>query len=313
MAAGIKTTACLDNAVILFDKPTGITSNDALNSIKRLTGVKKMGHSGTLDRFASGLLVICTGCYTRLARYFLDGDKSYEGVIRLGISTDTDDIDGRVIEEKRDAFADEEDILKTAGSFRGNIFQVPPVYSALKFNGVRASDLARKGREVIPEGRMVNISLFEVAGIDRNAGTVSIRVTCSKGTYIRSIARDMGRMLGTGGCLAGLRRTGSGCFSVEDAATMRDLTGLQEGNSPKKKFIIGPGEAMSQYGSIIVKHSAREKVLNGARFEREDVAEITGGGEKIHAVLDQEKNLIAIAEADIEKWEISYQCVFNQR
>ncbi|OHD67973.1 MAG: tRNA pseudouridine(55) synthase TruB [Spirochaetes bacterium RBG_16_49_21] len=299
------------NAVLLIDKPEGKTSHETVMEVKRLTGADKIGHSGTLDRFASGLLIHCTGPSTKLARFLLEDDKTYTGTMRLGKSTDTHDREGAVIEEKPVCAVTREEIMDAAGRFKGKILQVPPRFSALKINGKRASDRARDGESVELAGRMVTIYEFGIYDIDLDAARFRFQVRCSKGTYIRSIARDMGRILGTGAYLEALRRTGSGLFSIDQAVTISTLNDYLGGAPVNKSFIVRPIEALKNYGMIVVTESSRRRILNGACFDIEGAVKIIDKGEKLFIIADEDQNLIAIAEMDIKKWQIKYLNVFK--
>ena len=300
------------NAVLLIDKPEGITSNDTIRDVERITGARKIGHAGTLDRFASGLLVVCTGSATKLARFLLEEDKSYAGTVRLGVSTETDDSEGAVIDERPAAGVTRDDILACARKFTGEQLQKPPRYSALKIRGRRASDRARSGEEVeIPE-RAVTVHEFEVDDVDVPGGRFNFRARCSKGTYIRSLARDMGSELGTGAHLERLRRTAAGRFRIEDAVTLEELTRHMTGGPSAKHFMLTPVEALGDCGMIRVGEPARKRIANGAPFPSEEALEIRDRGGKLFIILDESENLIAIADVDIGKWHIKYLNVFNR-
>jgi tRNA pseudouridine55 synthase len=295
----------LQNSILLIDKPSGITSFKTIETVKRMLKVKKIGHSGTLDKFASGLLVVCTGGATKLTRYFLEEDKEYFGVVQMGFATDTDDCEGTVVEENS-VNVTEEEIRKTAQKYAGAITQMPPTYSALKVKGKRASDLAREGAEVNLKSRDVFIKKLDVGSVDFTENTFSIDVDCTKGTYIRSLARDIGRDLGTGAYLKVLRRLKSGCFSVEDAVSLKELEAVTDGVSCEKDFVVPLKKALGHYSKIVVSNSVRERVLNGAYFTRDDAQNIAISKEKRFLILDENENVIAIADIDIEKWHIDY-------
>jgi len=299
-----------NNAVILLDKPAGQTSFDTISQLRRLAGIRKIGHSGTLDKFASGLLVICTGGATRLTRYFLESDKRYTGIIKLGLETDTCDITGEAVSEKGFSGIAEEKIKEAVSGFDGWMKQMPPVYSSLKVGGKRASDRVRAGEEVLLEERDIRIDRFEITGINGDTGEVDFDILCSKGTYIRSIARDLGEKLGTGGCLKALRRVQSGSFSIERAADMDGVKRFADSGGDGS-FIIEPAEALQGFGVMTVNEIAAAKVMNGALFSRFDVISHENRGSKPYMIEDEEKNLIAIAEIDIEEWHITYHSVFK--
>ncbi len=299
------------NSVILFDKHKGITSYRAIEEAGRLLGTRKIGHSGTLDRAASGLLVICTGSATRLTQYFLEGDKRYTATIRLGIVTDTDDGEGEVLDTRDISRVDERKVREAAAGFTGTLRQRPPRYSALKIKGKRASDLARQGARVDLAERTVTIRSLEVLEVDLERGSLVVDVRCSKGTYIRSLARDLGEALGTGAHMAELRRTESGMFRVGDAATIEDLGAIMAGERDGAHCALSPFEALEGFGVITVSEGAKRKVLNGAMFDRSEAIGIVRTGTPRYRVADEGKNLIAIAEADIDNWTVHYLNVFN--
>ncbi len=299
------------NQILLIDKPEGITSHDTVSRVQRITGASRTGHAGTLDRFASGLLVICNGRTTKLARFLLEDDKSYTGTVRLGVSTDTDDREGTVIAERPTDGITPEGIAACAAKLTGEISQQPPVYSALKVKGRRASDRARKGESVELRPRMIRVHDFEIIGTDLESGRFTFRVHCTKGTYVRSLARDLGEMLGTGGHLESLRRTAAGLFSIDHAVTVEELEDCARGEGPDRPFRLSPAEALANYGRIVAGRDAREKVLNGSLFHRDGAVAIDDRGGKTFIIMDENENLIAIADVDIQKWHIKYLNVFN--
>ncbi len=301
----------LKNDILLIDKPEGITSYETISRVQRITGADKTGHAGTLDRFASGLLIVCNGRSTKLARYLLEDDKSYAGTVRLGVSTDTDDREGTVTAERPTGSVTGEDILACVRKLTGELLQQPPLYSALKINGRRASDRARDGEKIELSPRKIRVHDFEVLDIDLDSGRFSFRVHCTKGTYVRSLARDLGEMLGTGAHLESLRRTGAGIFRIEDAVTLEELDAYVRSGGPDRPFRVSPPEALSGYGRIIVEICVRDRILNGSAFPREGAVSIDDRGGKIFIIMDESENLIAIADVDIQKWHIKYLNVFN--
>ncbi len=301
----------LRNDILLIDKPEGITSYDTISRVQRLTGADRTGHSGTLDRFASGLLIVCNGRATKLARYLLEDDKSYAGTVRLGVSTDTDDREGAITAERSIGAVTRGDIVSCAARLTGELLQQPPLYSALKVNGRRASDRARKGEKVDLRPRKILVYDFEVLDTDLDAGRFTFRVHCTKGTYVRSLARDLGEMLGIGAHLEHLRRTGAGVFCVENAVTIPELESYLRGEGPERPFRVRPVEALAPYGKIVAEASARQRVLNGSAFPREGALAIDDRGGKTFIIIDENENLIAIADVDIQKWHIKYLNVFN--
>jgi len=220
--------------VLLLDKPSGLTSNAALQAAKRLLAARKAGHGGTLDPLASGLLPILFGEATKFAAFLLDANKDYLARVMLGERTTTGDAEGEVIERRPVAVSDDQ-IERALERFRGSILQVPPVYSAIKRGGQPLYRLARQGRPVEVEPREVQVNRLEL--LARHDALLELRVVCSKGTYIRSLADDIGGALGTGGCLAGLRRTATGGFRIEEAT---GLDALQEMTPEQRDRVLLP-------------------------------------------------------------------------
>ncbi|CAN5490484.1 tRNA pseudouridine(55) synthase TruB [soil metagenome] len=207
----------LAGEVIQMNKPLGWTSFDAVKKVRTLTKVLKVGHAGTLDPLATGLLIICTGKFTKKINEYMGMEKEYTGSITLGATTPTFDLEGILENIQPVEGLTEEKLLVATQPFTGNIMQVPPIHSAIKKDGKRLYELARQGKEVIPEPRAVTISVFELTKIEMPV--IYFRVVCSTGTYIRSLANDFGAALGCGGHLSSLCRTKIGNFRVEDAYT----------------------------------------------------------------------------------------------
>lgn len=301
----------MNNAVVLLDKPAGRTSFDVIKDLRRYGNVKKMGHSGTLDKFASGLLVVCTGKFTKLTQYFLESDKRYTGTIQFGIETDTCDITGEVVSERDFSLINEEKIIEAVSFLKETVLQVPPGYSALKIKGKRASDRIRNGEEVVLKPRSVKIFNFDITAVNLEQGILEFDISCSKGTYIRSIARDLGKALGTGACLAALRRVESGDFNVSNAISPDLIAEYMKGEM-EPFFVIEPQVALKNFGRLLLDSNGAERVSNGAYFMRESVKKMEINHCNKVLVLDEKENLIAIAEIDVDKWLISYDSVFNQ-
>lgn len=209
------------HCVINLNKPKGITSQDAVTKVKRLLNVKKAGHAGTLDPLATGVLLVCLNEATKIAGFLSDMDKEYQAEVKLGEATDTYDSEGKITSKKEGFFFTEAEIDKVLETMRGAITQTPPMYSAIKHKGMPLYALARKGIEVKRQKRVINIhSLF----ITRfNLPFLELSITCSKGTYIRSLAHDIGSALGVGAHLTGLKRLRIGDFKIEDSASMEEL------------------------------------------------------------------------------------------
>lgn len=215
------------SGIALVDKPRGISSHTVVAQARRALGTKKVGHAGTLDPAATGLLVLGVGPGTRLLTFVVGADKSYRATMRLGYGTTTDDAEGEALAPTGDIEAvSEESVLAAAAALVGEIDQVPSTYSAIKVDGKRAYDLARSGQDVALTSRRVTIHALDIDEVTRGEGVVDVtmRVECSSGTYIRAIARDIGSALGVGGHLTELRRDVVGPFLVEDAVSAEDLT-----------------------------------------------------------------------------------------
>lgn len=209
------------HGVLLLDKPAGLTSNEALQKVKRLFGARKAGHTGSLDRGATGLLPLCFGEATKFSSFLLEADKHYLALCRLGRETTTGDAEGEVVSEAPVPDLDRERIETVLSSFRGAINQVPPMYSALKHKGKRLYELAYQGIEVEREPR--GVVVHEMALVEFGGDELLLDVHCSKGTYIRTLAEDIGRALGCGAHIGRLRRTGTGPFREEEMIAMEEL------------------------------------------------------------------------------------------
>ena len=208
------------NGIVIIDKPQDWTSQDVTARLRRVFNTRRIGHGGTLDPMATGVLPVFVGRATRGVEFFEHAEKTYETVLKLGLTTTTEDIWGETIEEKRVSH-DREQVEKTLEHFRGEILQVPPMYSALKINGQKLVDLARKGREVERQPRPITI--HELTLLDMGEDTLRLRVRCSKGTYIRTLCKDIGEALGCGGCMAELRRVSAGEYTIEEAVPLLQL------------------------------------------------------------------------------------------
>ena len=202
------------NGIVIVDKPQDWTSQDVTARLRRVFNTRRIGHGGTLDPMATGVLPVFVGRGTRGVEFFEHAEKTYETVLRLGITTDTEDMTGTVLTE-RDVHITAEEAEAVLETFRGEILQVPPMYSALKVNGQKLCDLARKGKEV--ERKPRPITIHELTLLETGENTLRLRVRCSKGTYIRTLCKDIGEALGCGGCMQELRRVSAGEYTIEEA------------------------------------------------------------------------------------------------
>ena len=251
------------DGVINVYKPEGITSFDVVWKIRKLAHTKKVGHTGTLDPEACGVLPICIGKGTKIVDYIMNGSKEYKGILRLGITTDTYDREGRITSES-DVKCSEDEIVNTIKSFIGEIGQVPPMYSALKVNGVRLYELARKGIEIERKERFINI--YDIKIIEMNIPYVTFIVKCSKGTYIRSLCNDIGAKLNCGGAMWGLERTKTSIFDIENSI---HLDALSEENIGSK--VISIETALGEFPSVTFKNYHKKQLLNGVPITDDEV------------------------------------------
>lgn len=267
--------------ILNIDKPLGITSHDVVDNVRKITKTTKVGHSGSLDPLASGVLLVCIGKATKIIR-FLPEDKRYEGTIKLGEKTDTYDTEGKVIKRGNWESISPEQITDQIIHFSGEINQTPPIYSAIKINGKKSYELARAGKQVKIKSRKVTIYSFTIQDI--NLPLVKFRIHCSAGTYIRSIANDLGENLGCYGHLIALRRTRIGKFSIDDSVTLDELN--QDNLSD---YIISPENALTNLPSFIMNKKETEFVKHGGQ-----VSYSMDNINKLIKLLDMDRNLVAI-------------------
>lgn len=240
-----------------INKPTGMTSHDVVAKIRRGLHIKKVGHAGTLDPLADGVLVICLGGATRLSDYVMHGTKRYTARVHLGITTDTYDLEGAILSERDVTSIRREDVEQALTAFRGDIRQIPPMYSAIKQGGRKLYDLARAGQTVERKARPVTISGLTI--LDWQPPLVTLDVECSAGTYIRSLAYDLGEALGVGAHLAGLTRTASGRFMLDQAVSLAALLD----NPNWQERLISPRIALADWPSIVINEDAIEEIQHG--------------------------------------------------
>ena len=224
LSAGRKRKGRQVDGILLLDKPQGLTSNGALQRVKHLLQAAKAGHTGALDPLATGVLPLCFGEATKVSQYLLESDKGYQTDIRLGVRTNTADAEGEVIAERPTDGIDETNVVNALSQFRGHIEQLPPMYSALKHNGQPLYKLARAGQEVERKPRPVTV--YELELVAFNGESVTLNIRCSKGTYVRTIADDLGEALGCGAHVTRLRRTLAGSFELSDCITLDELERL---------------------------------------------------------------------------------------
>lgn len=277
------------NGVLNIFKPKGMSSFDAVRVVKKVAGTGKVGHTGTLDPEATGVLPICIGRATKIIDYIMDSEKVYEVTLKLGIRTTTYDLEGEVLEERDPSHLTEEEILNSINSFKGEYSQIPPMYSALKQNGVRLYELARKGIEVERKGRLVNI--YNLEDIKINNPYISMKVTCSKGTYIRSLCYDIGEKLGVFGTMTQLNRAKTSVFSQEKSININELT-----KENINDYILSMEEALEKYDKIIVNKKYVKLLVNGVRVADGRFTKDKVINNKLYRVYDDENNFIGLGE-----------------
>lgn len=291
------------SGVLVVDKPVGLTSHDVVQIIRRGTGIRRAGHTGTLDPRASGVLVILIGPAVRLSEYVSASDKRYQATIRLGSSTDTYDSEGRITSTADIGDITEEKFNEILQQFVSEMEQVPPPYSAVKVKGKKAYEMARHGQEVDLEPRTVQVYSLEV--LEWAPPEAVIDVYCSSGTYVRSLAHDLGKELGTGAHLIGLRRTKSGRFTLRDAVPLRRLQeAFDAGNW--YRYLIPAAEALSDWPMVELDADAVELIRHGHRVPAAEGQ--TGWARGV----SQQGDLVALLEVDEESGEWQPRKVFFQ-
>ncbi len=284
------------DGIINVNKPLGITSHDVVYRLRKILNIKKIGHTGTLDPDASGVLPMCVGKGTKLAEYLTAADKQYMARLQLGAFTDTQDASGKVT-ESFDVCVTEEQIYDAVKKFVGEITQIPPMYSAIKIDGKKLYEFAREGKTVEREPRRISISNIEIKSIDLENAAIDMLVDCSKGTYIRTLCNDIGAELGCGGHMSALNRTKSGRFEIENAYTLEQIE--QMAKDEDFSFMTHIGEALPEYERIILAERNAGRVRNGIR--------ITVGGlqeGEIYRVFDEKNNFLALAQQNEGRFEI---------
>lgn len=248
------------HGIINVYKEKGFTSHDVVAKLRGIIGQKKIGHTGTLDPDATGVLPVCLGKGTKLCDMLTDKDKTYEAVLLLGKTTDTQDITGEVLETRNTELLEEELVLQTIQSFVGDYEQVPPMYSALKVNGKKLYELAREGKTVERKARQVTI--HEIRILDIALPKVRMEVSCSKGTYIRTLCHDIGEKLGCGGCMESLIRTKVGRFEIADSLKLSEIESIQK-EGRLDEIVVPVDQMFTQYPKVVVKREWESLAKNG--------------------------------------------------
>lgn len=247
------------DGIVIVDKPQNWTSQDVTARLRRVFHTRRIGHGGTLDPMATGVLPIFVGRATRGVEFFEHAEKTYETVLRLGLTTDTEDITGAVLTETPVSVTDEQ-IEAALAAFQGEIMQVPPMYSALKVNGQKLCDLARKGKTVERQPRPITI--HELTLLERGVNTLRLRVRCSKGTYIRTLCKDIGEELGCGGCMESLRRVSAGEYTIDEAVPLQELLDTTQA----AKYLRSVDTMFRNYPAVTLTANQETRCRNGNAF-----------------------------------------------
>ena len=291
--------------LILIDKPKNITSFGAVAKIKRIAHEKRVGHTGTLDPMATGVLPVLLGRATALSGLLTLADKRYTAKVKLGVATDTEDITGSIISET-DVRVTDEQINLALKAFTGKIMQRPPMYSAIKKDGVRLYKLAREGKTAEVEAREIEVFSISLISPLNDENVFEIDVHASKGTYIRSLARDIGEYLGCGACLTELRRTYTGGFSIEDCVS---LDTLNEENITE--HLISEERAVAHLREVLVTEKQAVRFCNGGQLDLERLKiKALKKGELVRVKLDGK--FLGVGTADLEKNQLAIKCIINK-
>jgi len=304
------------NGLLIIDKPQGLSSHDVVARARRMLREKRIGHAGTLDPMATGVLVLCVGQATRLSEYLLGEDKAYEGLIKLGERTNTDDAEGEVIATRPVPAITDAMLRALEAQFSGEIEQVPPQFSAIQKGGQRAYALARKGETVELAARRVVMweihlaqpddgrwTMDDVRSAIRRPSSIVIRVRCGAGTYIRSLARDIGEALGCGGHLIALRRTQSGHFTLGDAVTLEQLEAASKAGAAQT-LLLPMDRAVADWPAVQLDEAQANKIRHGqvtslmAHSGHKPLALSPNGERELVRVYDARRNFIAVARWD---------------
>ena len=247
------------NGIVIIDKPQEWTSQDVTARLRRVFNTRRIGHGGTLDPMATGVLPVFVGRATRGVEFFEHAKKTYEATLQLGVTTDTEDIFGEIL-TRREVHISETEFSSILPAFRGKIMQVPPMYSALKINGQKLVDLARKGKTVERQPR--EIEIFDLTLLEFNGDTARLRVRCSKGTYIRTLCKDIGEALGCGGCMAALRRVQAGEYTIEEAVPLQELLAAED----SEPYLRPVDSMFRNYPAVTLSAKQETRCRNGNSF-----------------------------------------------
>lgn len=288
------------DGILNIYKEQGFTSHDVVAKLRGILKQKKIGHTGTLDPDAVGVLPVCLGKATKVCDILTDKNKTYEAVLKLGVVTDTQDMTGTVLEE-HPVTSTKEEIEQAVFSFVGSYAQIPPMYSALKVNGKKLYELAREGKEVERKAREVSIFSIQIEEIDMNAATIKMSVDCSKGTYIRTLCHDIGEKLGCGGAMASLKRTKVSSFVLQDSITLSEVENFMK-DGTIETHVIKVDSLFESLEAVTVKAEFQKYVDNGNKLLVSQLSSETAlEREKEYRVYDANKRFVGIFEAENRK------------
>ena len=285
------------NGVLNIFKNKGMTSFDVVSRVRKIAKEKKVGHTGTLDPEAEGVLPVCLGKGTKIIDYIMNSEKGYSVKFKLGIKTTTYDLEGEIIEERDTSFLKEEEVKNVINSFKGEYLQVPPMFSALKKNGVRLYELARKGIEVEREGR--NITIYNIENINIDLPYVSMDVTCSKGTYIRSLCYDIGEKLNVFATMTDLKRFKTSFFCEEYSININDL---KEENIKEK--LISIEDALKNYPKIYIEKGYTKLIVNGVRVGDKRFTKDFVENNVLYRVYGEDKEFLGLGKKNEEGFKM---------
>jgi tRNA pseudouridine55 synthase len=302
-----------ESGIIIVDKPVDITSAGVIAKLIRITGARKAGHTGTLDPFATGVMVCCINRATRLARFFLAGDKKYEAVLYLGKETDTQDATGKATAICEEIKLTEQRIKDVFNDFNGEVQQIPPAFSSLKHKGTRLYKLARQGKPVRKPPRKIFIHDLKISKID--LPEIHFSVSCSAGTYIRTLCSDIGQKLGCGGHLQYLRRTESCGFSIRQALSLKEIETLSMSGNISER-LISMADALAGMSEYISDTVLLKKLMFGKKISAKDVENLPFIEKKNSSfdgfikIIDRKNNLLAVLRKKEDNDQFDYCCVF---
>lgn len=283
------------DGVLNINKPIGITSFDVVRTVRKVSETKKVGHTGTLDPLAAGVLPVCLGKATKIVDYIMNGKKEYTAIMKLGLTTDTYDREGTIISQV-DVNIDQNQVIDAIKCYIGEIMQVPPMYSAIKIKGQKLYDLARQGIEIERPARPVTIYEINILKID--LPFVEMKISCSKGTYIRSLCYDIGKLLGCGGTMWELERTKTGAFSKSNAVALNDITKYNI-----HKFLIPIEQALADYEKIQFDKSYEKLLVNGVALNDKNIT--FGITNDIEYRVYSEERFLGLGKLDIKGFKMT--------